>query len=53
MEPQLLKSKLQNAMEGVVKILEKKGSTTYEELESLVGIFSFAARVACLDWAFL
>lgn len=29
----------------MAKVLEKKGSITYEELQSLVGLFSFAAKI--------
>ena len=53
MEARLPKDKLNKAIEGVTKILEKKSSTTHEELQSLVGLLSFAAKVIYLGRAFL
>ena len=53
MEARLPKDKLKKAIEGVAKVLEKKSSTTHEELQSLVGLLSFAAKVVCPDQAFL
>lgn len=46
-EATLPKDKLKKAIEGVANILEKKSSTTHEELQSLVGPLSFAA--SCLS----
>ena len=45
MEAQLPENKLKKAIEEVVKVLEKKGFTTHEELQSLVGLISFATKV--------
>ena len=45
MEARLSKDKLNKAIEGVTKFLEKKSSTTHEELQSLVGLLSFVAKV--------
>ena len=45
MEARLPENKLKKAIEGVARVLEKKGSTTHEELQSLVGLISFAAKV--------
>lgn len=53
MEARLPKDKLKKAIEGVAKVLEKKSSTTHEELQSLVGLLSFAAKVVCPGRAFL
>lgn len=53
MEARLLKDKLRKAIEGVANVLEKKSSTTHEELQSLVGLFSFATKVVCPSRAFL
>ena len=51
-ETQLLKDKLKKAIERVAKVLEKKNSTTYEELQFLVGLLSFTAKVVCPSQAF-
>ena len=53
MEAQLPKSKLKKAIKGVARILEKKSSTTHEEPQSLVGLFSFATKVVYPGRAFL
>ena len=53
MEARLPKDKLKKAIEGVARILEKKSSTTHEELQSLVGLLSFAAKVVYPGRAFL
>ena len=53
MEARLPKDKLTKAMEGVGRVLEKRSSTTHEELQSLVGLFSFAAKVVYPGRAFL
>ena len=53
MEARLPKDKLNKAIKGVAKVLEKKSSTTHEELQSLVGLLSFAAKVVCPGRAFL
>lgn len=37
----------------MIKILEKKNSTIHEKLQSLVGLFSFAAKVVYTNRAFL
>lgn len=52
-EAQLRKDKLKKAIKKVVKILEKKSSTTYKELQSLVGLFFFTAKVVYPGRAFL
>ena len=52
-EAQLPKNKLKKTIKKVVKILKKKNSTTHEELQSLVGLFSFAVKIVCLGQAFL
>lgn len=52
-EAQLRKDKLKKAIKRVVRILEKKSSTTYKELQSLVGLFFFAAKVDYLGRAYL
>ncbi len=44
----LPKDKLKKAVEKVAKILEKKISTTYEKLESLLIFFLFEAYYVCL-----
>lgn len=44
MEARLPKDKLQKAIEGVARVLEKKSPTTHEKLQSLVGLLSFAAK---------
>ena len=44
-EAHLPKDKLNKAIEGVIKIFEKKSSTTHEELQFLVGLLLFAAKV--------
>ena len=49
MGARLPKDKLRKAIDRVKKILEKKSSTTYEELQSL----SFAAKVIYPGRAFL
>lgn len=53
MEARLPKHMLKNIIEGVAKILEKKSSTSHEELQSLVGLFLFAAKIICPSWIFL
>ena len=53
MEARLLKDKLNKAIEGVINISEKKSSTTHEELQSLVSLLSFVARVIYPGRAFL
>lgn len=53
MEAQLPKDKLKKTIEGVAGVLERRSSTTHEELQSLVGLLSFAAKVVCLGRAFL
>ena len=53
MEARLPKDKLIKAIEGVARILEKKSSTTHKELQSLVGLLSFAAKVVYPGQAFL
>ena len=52
-EARLPNDKLKKAIEGMAKVLKKKSSTTHEELQSLVGLLSFAAKVVCPDRAFL
>ena len=52
-EAQLPKNKLIKAIVGVARLLEKKSLTTYEELQSLIGFFFFAAKVVYLGQAFL
>ena len=52
-EARLPKGKLEKAIKKVAKLLEKRISTTHEELQSLVGLFSFAAKVVYLGRAFL
>ena len=52
-EARLPKDKLKKAIEGVAIILERKSSTTHEELQSLVGLLSFAAKVFYPGRAFL
>lgn len=42
MEARLPKDKLEKAIKGVARLLEKRSSTTHEELQSLVGLLSFA-----------
>ena len=44
---------MNKAIERVTKILKKKISTTHEELQSLVGLFSFIATVIYLSRALL
>ena len=53
MEARLPKDKLNKAIEGVIKFFQKKSSTTHEELQSLVGLLLFAAKVIYLGRAFL
>ena len=52
MEARLPKDKLKKAIEGGGKVLEKKSSTTHEELQSLIGLLFFAAKVVCLGQVF-
>ena len=52
-EARLLKDKLKKAIEEIARVLERRSSTTYEELQSLVGFLSFATKVVCLGRAFL
>ena len=53
MEARLPKNKLKKTIEGVVKVLEKKNSTTHEELQFLLGLLFFMAKVACPGQSFL
>ena len=53
MEARLPKDKLKKAIQGVAELWEKKSSTTHEKLQSLVGLFSFAAKVVYPGRAFL
>ncbi len=53
MEVQLSKDRLKKSMDEFANILKGESSTTHEELESLAGFFSFAAKVVCLGQAFL
>ena len=48
----LRKDKLKKAIEGVAKVLQKKSSITHEELQSLVGLLSFAVKVVYPSQAF-
>lgn len=52
MKAQLPKDKLNEAIEEVAKILERRSSTAYEKLQSLVRLFFFAAKAVCLGRAF-
>ena len=52
-EAWLPKDKLQKAIEKVATILKKKSWTTNEELDSLVGLHFFAAKIVCPGRAFL
>ena len=53
MEARLPEDKLKKAIEGVARVLEKTSSTTHEELQYLVGLLSFAAKVVYPGQAFL
>lgn len=53
MEVRLPKDKLKKTIEGVARVLERRSSTTHEELQSLVGLLSFAAKVVFPGRAFL
>ena len=53
MEDRLPEDKLKKAIEGVARVLEKKSSTTHEELQSLVGFFSLVVKVVYPGQAFL
>ena len=53
MEARLPKDKLKKAIEEVARILERKSSSNYEELQSLVGLLSFTAKVVYPGRAFL
>lgn len=53
MEARLPEDKLEKAIKRVAKLLEKSSSTTHKELQSLVGLFSFAAKVVYPGRAFL
>ena len=53
MEARLPKDKLEKAIKEVAKLLEKRSSTTHEELQSLIGFLSFAAKVIYPGRAFL
>ena len=45
MKARLPKNKLIKTIEQVTRILEKKSSTPHKELQSLVGLLSFVAKV--------
>ena len=53
MDARLPKDELKKATEGIVRILERKSSTTHKELQLLVGLLSFAAKVIYPGRAFL
>ena len=52
MEAQLPKNNFIKAIQAVARILEKKSSTTCKELQSLVGLIFFVAKVVYLGQAF-
>lgn len=49
----LPKDKLKKIIKRVAKILERKSSISYEELQSLVSHLFFAVKIICLDQASL
>lgn len=53
MKAQLPKNKFKKAIEEMAKILEKESSITHEELQFLVGLLFFAAKIVCPGRAFL
>lgn len=52
MKAWLQKDKLEKAIKRVARIIEKKSSTTHKELQFLVGLFSYAAKIIYLGRAF-